>query len=135
MNLVKVDERIYPVFDLDKHSSGLVLLTNDGNLTQKLTHPKFETPKTYRVYLQGKINEWQKNKLKNVEVLEEKDNRTLALITISEAKNRQIRRICAELQLNILELKRVAIGEIKLGDLPSGKWRYLTQEEIKLLSV
>ena len=147
LDLVKITARVFPVGRLDQDTSGLILLTNDGELTQKLTHPKFETPKTYRVYLQGKVDEWQMNKLKNgvvlkdgktapaeVEILEEKDNRTLLKITIREGKNRQVRRMCAAIKLNLLELKRVAIGKLELGELASGKWRYLTGEEVKFLS-
>lgn len=93
-----------------------------------------------------KIDEWQLNKLRNgidlkddktasaeVEILEEKDNRTLLQLTIHEGKNRQIRRMCAAIKLNLLELKRIAIGKVKLGNLISGKWRYLTEEEVRNL--
>ncbi len=146
LDLVKTDARIFPVGRLDENSSGLILLTNDGELTQKLTHPKFETPKTYRAYFQGKVDEWQLNKLRNgvilkdgktapagVEILQEKDNRTLLQITIHEEKNRQIRRMCAAIRLNLLELKRISIGKVRLDNLASGKWRYLTDKEVEAL--
>lgn len=146
LDLVKIPQRIYPIGRLDQDSSGLILLTNDGELTQRLSHPKFESPKTYEVYLQGKIDEWQLNKLRNgvilkdgnttpaeVDILQEKDNRTLLQITIHEGRNRQIPRMCAAIKLNLLELKRVGIGNVKLGDLESGKWKYLTDEAVDLL--
>lgn len=146
LDLVDTETRVYPVGRLDQDSSGLILLTNDGELTQKLTHPKFHISKSYEVLLQGKVDEWQLNKLKNgvvlkdgktapadVKILKEKDNRTLLEITIYEGKNRQIRRMCAAIQLQLLELKRTAIGPIKLGILEVGKYRELTSDEIKLL--
>lgn len=147
LNFVNIPERVYPVGRLDQESRGLILLTNDGDLAQKLTHPKFHIPKTYEVLIQGMVDIWQLNKLKNgvtlkdgktapaeVEVLKEKDNRVLLKIVLHEGKNRQIRRMCAAIKLNLLDLKRIAMGPVELGDLAEGKWRYLTPEEITALT-
>ncbi len=142
LDLVEVPERVYPVGRLDQESHGLILLTNDGALAQKLTHPKFHIPKTYEVLIQGMVDVWQLNKLKNgvilkdgktapadVEILSEKDNRVLLKIVLHEGKNRQIRRMCAAIKLNLLDLKRVAMGPVELANLAEGKWRYLTDQE------
>lgn len=146
VDLVNSKERLYPIGRLDADSKGLIFLTNDGSLTNKLTHPKFHTPKTYIALIQGKVDEKTLNKLRNgvelkegktskaeVEIVEPKPNRTILEITLFEGKNRQIRRMCAALKLNLLELKRVAIGRVKLGDLESGKYRTLTKSEISSL--
>lgn len=146
VDLVNSKERLYPVGRLDTDSKGLILLTNDGSLTNKLTHPKFHTPKTYIALIQGKIDEKTLNRLRNgvelkegktskaeVEIVEQKPNRTILKITLFEGKNRQIRRMCAALKLNLLELKRVSIGPVKLGDLEKGKYRKLTDAEISAL--
>lgn len=146
IDLIKTRERIYPIGKLEQDSSGLILLTNDGELTQKLTNPKNHIPKTYEVFLQGNVEDWQLNKLKNgvvlndgktaptsVKILTQKDNRTLIEIILYEEKNRQVRRMCAAIKLNLLELKSVAIGSIQLGGLEVGKYRELSKEEIEEL--
>ena len=108
-----VKERIFPVGRLDYDTSGLLLLTNDGDLTYKLTHPK-----------PAKIQILEK----------EKDMRfCTAEIIIHEGKNRQVRKMCEAIKHPVAQLKRVATGELTLGDLPKGKYRYLTEREIKYL--
>lgn len=128
---------------LDADSIGLILLTNNGELTHKLTHPKFHIPKKYQVLVHGKVSESQLSKLRSgiklkdgmtlpaeVEIVEEFKFTTKLNFTIHEGRNRQIRRMCGALDLEVLELKRIGIGSIELGDLETGKSRNLTEEEI-----
>ncbi len=142
-DLVNSKIKLYPVGRLDADSIGLILLTNDGELTHKLTHPKFHIPKTYQVMVHGKVKETQLKKLRNgiklkegmtlpatVEILEEFKFTTKLKFIIHEGRNRQIRRMCGVVNLEVLELKRVGLGPIKLGDLEEGKSRNLTEEEI-----
>ncbi len=142
-DLIDTDNRIYPVGRLDAMTTGLMLLTNDGELTYRLTHPKFHIPKTYELLIQGTVEDKLLQKLEQGVVLKEpltlptearviwiKDNRTLIELTIHQGWNHQIRRMCGVLNLQLISLKRIAIGSIKLGNLEEGKYRYLTQEEI-----
>lgn len=146
LDLVKSKVRLYPVGRLDENSTGLILLTNDGELTFRLTHPKFETPKVYELLIQGKITETQLDKLRTgvkikerktapaqVEIVGEHDNRTILNMTIHEGWYHQIRRMCAALNIDLIELKRLSMGSLELGDLPVGKYRNLSSEEIKIL--
>ena len=138
--------RVYPVGRLDYNSDGLLLLTDDGELTNRLTHPKHEIPKIYHVKVKGKIGDEQLARLSSalvidgyrirpvsVEILEEEPTSTTLKMTLYEGRNRQIRKMCAICDLSVKSLTRVALGKIKLGDLPSGKWRYLTAKEIEYL--
>ena len=138
--------RVYPVGRLDYNSDGLLLLTDDGELTNRLTHPKHEIPKIYHVKVKGKIGDEQLARLSSalvidgyrirpvsVEVLKEEPTSTTLKMTLYEGRNRQIRKMCAICDLSVKSLTRVALGKIKLGDLPSGKWRYLTSKEIEYL--
>lgn len=146
LDLVKVQTRLFPVGRLDQDSTGLILLTNDGELTQRLTHPKFEINKTYQVAVQGIISPDQIKHLEDgvflkegktspsrVEVLKTEGNRTYLEISIHEGRNRQIRRMCGGLDLEVINLKRVSMGPLTLGNLPEGSWRPLTQTEIDQL--
>lgn len=148
LDLVKVQTRLFPVGRLDQDSTGLILLTNDGELTQRLTHPKFEINKTYQVAVQGIISPDQIKRLEEgvllkegktspsrVEVLKTEGNRTYLEITIHEGRNRQIRRMCGSLDLEVINLKRVSMGPLTLGNLPEGSWRVLTQSEIDQLKM
>lgn len=143
VDFVKSRERLYPVGRLDENSTGLILLTNDGDLTYRLTHPKYHIPKTYELLIQGSVSADILEKfatgveLKDgitspaqVEVLWERDNRTLLRLTIHEGWYHQIRRMCAALNLELIDLKRVSIGFLKLGSLPTGKSRILKTDEI-----
>jgi 23S rRNA pseudouridine2605 synthase len=147
MDLISdVEERIYPVGRLDYDSAGMLIMTNDGAMTYKLTHPKHEIDKEYLVHIQGvptleKINNF-KNGLKiedyitsNAEFNIIKINKGNALVSIiiHEGKNRQIRKMCDKIGHPVLSLKRIRIGEVSLGDLPSGKWRFLSETEIAYL--
>lgn len=148
LDLVKVSERIYPIGRLDQDSSGLILLTNDGELTNRLTHPKFHIPKTYELLISGKINSKQLEQLEKgvklkegmssptkIRILKRNSKEVLLEIILYEGWNRQIRRMCGIVGLNLLDLKRVAIGDLRLGDLKVGKWRFLTDKELNSLLV
>lgn len=141
-----VGERIYPIGRLDMYSEGLLLLTNDGELTNRLTHPRHEIPKIYSVKIVGEIPkeiycklaapmEIDGYKLRRVGVkfISYKDGYTNLQLTLFEGRNRQIRKMCEKAGLTIARLTRIAIGELRLGDLPRGKWRHLTEEEVAYL--
>ena len=141
-----VGERIYPVGRLDMYSEGLLLLTNDGELTNRLTHPRHEIPKLYRVRLVGVISEEILHNLSlpmeidgyrlrpiGVKLLSREEQFTTVLLTLYEGRNRQIRKMCEKLGISIARLTRIAIGGLKLGSLPLGKWRHLTEEEVEYL--
>ena len=139
--------RLYPVGRLDYDSEGLLLMTDDGAVAHALMHPSHQVPKTYLVKVRGTAFSAACEKLRTS--LTDKDGthflgaevtllRTSADVaelsmTIREGKNREIRRMCALVGLEVLRLRRVKQGEIKLGDLPPGKWRYLTSEEVQFL--
>ena len=137
-----VGVRIFPVGRLDLQSEGLLLMTNDGALMQRLIHPSFEVSKTYAVVIAGEIS-GAAQRLRNirdldgesihpaqVEVLRQGKETAELLITIHEGKNRQIRRMCGKCGLSVKRLCRIAEHSLVLGDLPAGKWRYLTDEEV-----
>jgi pseudouridine synthase len=145
-SMVDSDERLFPVGRLDRQSSGLILLTNDGELANQLTHPSFHMPKIYEVVIDGGISQTHLNRLRKgvqltdgmtapteVEIKKHIGNQTVLTITLYEGKNRQIRRMCGALGLNLLELKRIAIGPIELGSLRPGKSRPLKSEEVNAL--
>ena len=145
-DLVKCGARVYPVGRLDLNSQGLILMTNDGELTNKLTHPRHEIPKIYEVDVVGKVTTEQLTILNSsmtvdgyvllpvkTEFLSKNDKFTILRMTLYEGRNRQIRKMCEQVGLKVAKLTRVAIGTIKLADLPVGKWRYLTESEIKEL--
>ena len=145
-----VGGRVYPIGRLDMHSEGLLLMTNDGELAFKLTHPKHEVYKKYLVKitcddgkpdvmpdiaLSGSIEidgiKLLPAKCRIVEKLA--DDKYILTIAIREGKNRQIRRMCVACGYTVNSLKRVAVGDVMLGDLPSGKWRNLSREEVDYL--
>ena len=138
--------RLYPVGRLDMDSEGLLLLTNDGELTNRLTHPKHEIPKIYHVKIQGTVTAEQIKALSKpmdidgytilpvkTELVSVKDDTSTLRMTLFEGRNRQIRKMCETQSLQILRLCRVAIGEVKLGNLAPGKWRYLTRTQVDYL--
>ncbi|MFI5358442.1 MAG: pseudouridine synthase [Halanaerobiales bacterium] len=140
-----VKERVYPVGRLDYDTSGLLILTNDGELTYKLTHPSFEVKKTYLVEVEGKPGKELARLEKGVmlsdgmtapaAVAEVKTgkNSTSFLLTIHEGRNRQVRRMCEAIGYPVKSLKRIKFAFLELGDLPEGRYRYLTEKEIKML--
>lgn len=141
-----VNERIYPVGRLDYDSSGLLLLTNDGDFANLLMHPSHEILKMYIATVKGKPSDNAIQRLRDgiriddyttapafVKVLNVYENKTKLEITIHEGRNRQIRKMCEFVGHPVIRLKRVAYGSIELGDLKPGEWRFLTDNEIKQL--
>ena len=149
MDLIKgVKERIFPVGRLDYDTSGLLLLTNDGDLTYKLTHPKHDVDKTYiaklygipdegalQKFRRGVVIDGKRTKPAKIQIIDkDKDGRfCTAEIIIHEGRNRQVRKMCEAIKHPVAQLKRVATGDLKLGDLQKGKYRHLTEKEIKYL--
>ena len=141
-----VGERVYPVGRLDMYSEGLLILTNYGEMTNRLTHPKNHMPKTYSVVIKGELShdalhmlnspmEIDGYKLKpvKVRVVSVKNGNTNTLFTLNEGRNRQIRKMCEKCGLTIMRLTRISIGKLKLGELERGKYRYLTKNEVDYL--
>lgn len=146
--LVKKDigANVVPVGRLDYDTSGLIFLSNDGDFTYRVTHPKFEMEKTYMAVLKGGITISALNKLRRgvriedyktspaeVEVVDSKPGFTTVKITIHEGKNRQVRKMFEAVGSKVHELSRISVGGIILGHLAEGKWRYLTKHEINVL--
>ena len=143
--LTGVHTRIYPVGRLDLDSEGLLLLTNDGALTQRLLHPSHEVSKEYHVTVSGPVEHAAENLRRirdvagmairpaEVQMLRREGNRAELRIVIHEGRNRQIRRMCAQCGLEVLRLQRVREHCLELGTLPLGQWRYLTAAEIAAL--
>jgi len=138
--------RLYPVGRLDMDSEGLVILTDDGAAANALMHPRHEVNKLYTVFVQGadiknairrlqKMDELEGESIRppQVMLIELKGNSAEIQITIHEGKNRQIRRMCKAVGLSVSRLIRIAEGPVILGDLPSGKWRFMTKDEISYL--
>ncbi len=138
--------RVYPVGRLDKVSEGMLILTNDGDFANYMMHPSHEVPKYYNVRIEGVVTDEQLEKLSSpmmideteirpvaVTVLEKDDTHTTLQMELYEGRNRQIRKMCEQVELKIIRLKRIAIGEIPLGSLKLGKWRYLTPAELNSL--
>ncbi len=147
MDLVKdVDARIFPVGRLDYNTSGMLIMTNDGDFAYRLTHPKHEMPKTYRARVSGVLSNEKCAKLRNgvdiggyitskakVQIVKGAQRSTIVDITIHEGKNRQVRKMFKAVGNNVQELTRIAIGDIRLGRLAVGHYRKLTREEIEYL--
>lgn len=145
--LVKdVPARVYPVGRLDKDSEGLLIFTNDGEFANKIMHPAMKIPKTYRVTVrpdvtdeqivqmsEGMIIDGEKTAPAEVTVLTKEPGRVVLQIVLYEGRNRQIRKMCQQLGLEVARLKRTAIGSVKLGMLPGGKWRHMTDREVMSL--
>ncbi len=146
VSLIDTNERIYPVGRLDKDTHGLMLLTNDGELTHRLIHPKFHIPKTYKLTIEGKVSPQKIKALETgvilsdgitlpaeIKILKENEKETILTLTIHEGRNRQIRRMCETLGLELIDLQRIVFGPFKLEKLKLGESRKLTEKEIKLL--
>ena len=144
--LTGVETRVYPVGRLDMISEGMLLLTNDGELKNRLTHPSHTIPKVYRVKVGGKVSDEQYDiltsplvidgyKIKPVDVViqEEDETGTVLKMSLFEGRNRQIRKMCEQAGLTVKRLSRVSIGNLKLDGLPVGKWRYLDEKEVDYL--
>lgn len=146
--VVDCGKRVYPVGRLDMDSEGLLLFTNDGDLANRLMHPKHEVNKTYAVQVTGYTTQGLEKlkrpitldgyRIKPPQVIcvrKENDEKNTAVlqVTIHEGRNRQVRRMCAAAGMNVHRLMRISEGDLKIGKLPMGKWRYLTDEEVALL--
>lgn len=145
-DLVDYPGHLYPVGRLDKQSEGLILMTNDGRLTHRLTHPRFGHEKQYLATVEGKpsaglLEEWRQGVMLDgrrtapaeISVVRRQKENTLLHITLREGRKRQIRRIAAMLGHPVIRLVRTAIGPIELGELKAGQWRHLTKAEVKNL--
>lgn len=145
-DLVPSTFRVYPVGRLDKDTHGLILLTNDGELTHKLTHPKYHVPKKYRLEIKGTVSDAKIKKLEegvilsdgitqsaNVKRIKETETSVILEMEIFEGRYRQIRRMCEAIFLNLIDLKRIQFGSIKIGELKERKYRVLNENEIKSL--
>ena len=139
-------ERLFPVGRLDKDSEGLLIMTNDGALTNALTHPSKHIAKVYRVTIRGGVSDAAMDKFASgimldgkptqpvgTRVLVEEPERTVLELVLKEGRNRQIRRMCEVMGLEVARLKRVSMGPLKLGLLKPGQYRELTGEEVKRL--
>lgn len=144
--LPKTSSRLYPVGRLDYATEGLLIITNDGDLTYRLTHPKNEVPKTYLVRIEGSVNEHDLAILRNgviidgkrtnkcsVRIVDEDKEHTKLSVTITEGRNRQVRRMFESINKNVDFLKRIKIGDLTLRGLNRGEARKLSLEEINYL--
>ena len=137
--------RVVPAGRLDLNSEGLLLMTNDGELVNSLTHPRHEVAKVYLAWVRGPVREalpvlrrpmlldGRMTGKANIELIGEEAGAGLLRITLREGRNRQVRRMCEQAGLSVTRLKRVAEGKLELGDLKPGYWRALTEEEITYL--
>lgn len=143
-----VGDRVYSVGRLDMDSDGLLIFTNDGELTNALTHPRHSIPKIYHVTVKGQVDNEKLHGLRQPMIIDgykilpvktdvikhsEANDSTTLKMTLFEGRNRQIRKMCEQNELKVIRLCRVAIGKVNLGELPQGKWRYLTEEETNYL--
>ena len=144
--LEDVEERVYPVGRLDRNSEGLLLFTNDGEFANSIMHPSRHISKTYRVTVRPDINDDQlvalsegvvidgkKTLPASVVVKDKEAGRVVILITIKEGRNRQIRKMCEAVGLEVARLRRISIGPLKLGMLKPGSYRELTADELRAL--
>ena len=139
VDLVDIDKRVYPVGRLDKDSTGLILLTNDGRLHLEMSHPSFDHEKEYEVWLRNPVMPGAVRKLREGLMLDGVKTRpakvtvlmsTHVRMVLQEGRNRQIRRMFKKVDNEVVALKRVRFGNIRLGDLKEGRWRYLTAKEV-----
>lgn len=138
-----IAERVYPVGRLDKDSEGLVLLTNDGELTNRLTHPRYEHEKEYEIAIDKPLSKDAETVLKNgmeigeetvhgitIKKQEKRGQQAIVTTVLKEGKNRQIRKMFGRLGYRVLSLKRTRIGKLTLGTLPVGRWKFVKKEAI-----
>src|SRR5439155_1305844 len=146
IDLVPTEQRVFAVGRLDRSSEGLILVTNDGEFANRLTHPRYGVEKTYLVRVAGAPDQRQIARLtkgvhlaegfaraQSVAVKKKHGHSTDLVIVLNEGRNREIRRILARVGHKVLALKRIAVGRIKLGDLPVGGWRRLMPDEVEAL--
>jgi len=141
-DFIKIKERVYPVGRLDYDSKGLVLMTNDGELTNLLTHPAHHISKTYIVKIDRDLSFEELDRFRNgvdiggyltAKCAISKKGKLCYEIVLYEGKNRQIRRMFESFERNVISLERVSIGDIKMGSLKEGEWRRLNEDEVKYL--
>jgi 23S rRNA pseudouridine2605 synthase len=148
VDMIPIDERIYPVGRLDQDSTGLIFLTNDGDLANKLIHPRYKIPKTYHVLVNKIMNPKDIYNFERGLMLDDKmtspcklseirivDNCSFMEVILSEGRNRQIRRMFALLDYEVEKLDRIAFGPLTTAGLKRGEWRYLTAEEITKIKI
>lgn len=141
-----VKERIYPVGRLDADTTGLLILTNDGDLAYKLTHPSKEILKRYIAIVEGVPNKWELEKFRRgliidgrptaeayIKIAKRYENESILDISIHEGRNRQVKKMCEAINHPVKKLKRISIGELEIGGLDIGNWRYLESDEIEYL--
>lgn len=147
MDFVDINARLFPVGRLDYDTEGLLLLTNDGEIANKLTHPKNAVEKVYVARLSGSLNETERRQLEKgvmvdgsltlpakVTILEKDEHHTRVEVTISEGRNRQVKKMFECVGKEVEFLKRIAVGELRLGGLQRGKWRFLNDKEMLYLN-
>lgn len=142
IDLIDSNIRVFPVGRLDKDTTGMLILTNDGDLAYQLTHPSFEHEKEYKVTVQKALTQGQIEKLeagvslfgsKTKPTVIQKISSTIFHIILKEGKNRQIRRICRKIGNPVVELQRIRIGQLKMSGVEEGEWRELQHDELRLL--
>ncbi|SHE41828.1 MULTISPECIES: pseudouridine synthase [Caloramator] len=146
VDLVDVKERIFPVGRLDYDTSGLLILTNDGEVANKLMHPSKEIDKVYIAEVEGVPTREEMERFKRglkiedyitapakIKLLKIRDKTSIVEVIIHEGRNRQVRKMCSAIGHKVLKLKRVRIGSLELGNLKEGEWRYLNSDEIEYL--
>ena len=139
-----LNTRVYPVGRLDMYSEGLLIMTDDGELANKLMHPRGEIEKTYHAYIKGTCSDEAMTVMQSplvidgytirpakVAVVSERPEYSILSVTISEGRNRQVRKMCEAAGIKLTRLVRVKEGSLSLGDLEPGRWRYLTEEELQ----
>lgn len=144
--LVDIGIRVYPVGRLDLNSEGLLLMTNDGELTNAIAHPSGEIKKIYAVTLKGKVENEELDRLRavreldgekiapvGVELVSRNEISSVVKFTLSEGKNREIRRICEKVGVTVTKLKRISLGPLRLGDMKTGEFRELNSSELRAL--
>ncbi|MBO5767657.1 MAG: rRNA pseudouridine synthase [Clostridia bacterium] len=145
-DIVDIGVRVYPVGRLDLNSEGLLLMTNDGELANAIAHPSGEIKKVYSVTLKGKVENEELDRLRavkmldgeriapvGVELVSRNEQSSVVKFTLSEGKNREIRRICEQVGVYITKLKRISLGPLRIGDLKAGEYRELTGSELRAL--
>jgi 23S rRNA pseudouridine2605 synthase len=146
-DLIKdIPERLYPVGRLDFDSIGLLLLTNDGDFAYRLTHPRYHVTRTYKVTIEGSVSEDTLNKLRNgveledgfsgmtkANLIRQSGNRSVIRLTVTQGRNRMVRRMVEAVGCRVIQLMRTGFGELELGNLKIGKYRVLTNDEVSFL--
>lgn len=146
LKLIDIKDRIFPVGRLDKDTTGALILTNDGDFSYRLTHPKHEVNKVYiaevegcptaaemQTFMKGIIIDGKKTYPAKIRILKEIKKNSIVEIVIHEGRNRQVKKMCKEIGHEVISLQRYSIDSITIDKLPEGKWRYLTDKEVEKL--